>query len=411
MSDSDSSEGALVEEQDPSRSLSPTPSSRRFAETDEPRTRSRASSRPAADGPDGGDRHRPHGVAIYLFIPKIADLESAFNKLGDADLFWIGAAIFFEVVAFGTYVALFRGVVGGDVLPLSWREAYEINMAGLAATRLFSAGGAGGIALTYWALRKAGMPRDSRPPAWSPSSRSSTSGLPAGADRLRGAAANGGAARRGRGRGDDHSRRHRRGVFSPSAAGGADPARLRAANREASPRATAGRGWPGGWRRSRRPWHRACATALDLVRHPSRGGLALAGAIGFWAANIAILWASFKAFGVSVPLARGRPGLLHRHARQPVPVRARRRRRGGRRHDRRLLALRAAPSGEVFAAVLVYRVVAFWLPIPPGIVAFFQLRNDRAAAGSTRAAGGRPVSASPMPRRRTPAVPILQKVK
>ena len=32
-------------------------------------------------------------------------------------------------------------------------------MAGLAATRLFSAGGAGGIVLTYWALRKAGMER------------------------------------------------------------------------------------------------------------------------------------------------------------------------------------------------------------------------------------------------------------
>ena len=40
-----------------------------------------------------------------------------------------------------------------------WRESYEITMAGLAATRLFSAGGAGGIVLTYWALRKAGMPR------------------------------------------------------------------------------------------------------------------------------------------------------------------------------------------------------------------------------------------------------------
>ena len=32
-------------------------------------------------------------------------------------------------------------------------------MAGVAATLLFSAGGAGGIALTYWALRKAGMER------------------------------------------------------------------------------------------------------------------------------------------------------------------------------------------------------------------------------------------------------------
>jgi len=25
--------------------------------------------------------------------------------------------------------------------------------------------------------------------------------------------------------------------------------------------------------------------------------------------------------------------------------------------------------------VLVYRVIAFWLPIPPGIVAYFQLRR------------------------------------
>ena len=33
------------------------------------------------------------------------------------------------------------------------------------------------------------------------------------------------------------------------------------------------------------------------------------------------------------------------------------------------------PEETVFPAVLIYRLVAFWLPIPPGIVAFFQLRN------------------------------------
>ena len=32
-------------------------------------------------------------------------------------------------------------------------------------------------------------------------------------------------------------------------------------------------------------------------------------------------------------------------------------------------------ESTVFPAVLTYRVIAFWLPIPPGIVAFFQLRN------------------------------------
>ena len=36
-------------------------------------------------------------------------------------------------------------------------ESYQITMAGLAATRLFAAAGAGGVALTAWALRRSGM--------------------------------------------------------------------------------------------------------------------------------------------------------------------------------------------------------------------------------------------------------------
>ena len=40
---------------------------------------------------------------------------------------------------------------------IGWRESYQITMAGLAATRLFAAAGAGGIALTAWALRRSGM--------------------------------------------------------------------------------------------------------------------------------------------------------------------------------------------------------------------------------------------------------------
>ena len=37
------------------------------------------------------------------------------------------------------------------------RESYQITMAGLAASRLFAAGGAGGLVLTAWALRRSGM--------------------------------------------------------------------------------------------------------------------------------------------------------------------------------------------------------------------------------------------------------------
>ena len=43
--------------------------------------------------------------------------------------------------------------------------------------------------------------------------------------------------------------------------------------------------------------------AVGLFAHPSRGGLAVLGAAGFWATSIGVLWASFHAFGVHVPLA------------------------------------------------------------------------------------------------------------
>ena len=98
-------------------------------------------------------------VAIYFLFPKLVGLGDSLSKLGDADLVWVLVAIGFCVVGIATYIALFKAVVGGDALRLTWGETYEINMAGVAATLLFSAGGAGGIALTYWALRKAGMER------------------------------------------------------------------------------------------------------------------------------------------------------------------------------------------------------------------------------------------------------------
>src|SRR5215210_3015618 len=98
-------------------------------------------------------------AGIYLLLPSVVGLDDAFKKLEKADEVWIAVALAFNVLAFASYVALFRGVVGEQVVKLRWSESYQITMAGLAATRLFSAGGAGGIVLTYWALRKAGMPQ------------------------------------------------------------------------------------------------------------------------------------------------------------------------------------------------------------------------------------------------------------
>jgi uncharacterized protein (TIRG00374 family) len=115
-------------------------------------------------------------------------------------------------------------------------------------------------------------------------------------------------------------------------------------------------------------------TAIAFVRHPSSGALAVGGAIGFWAANIAILWASFHAFDVSVPLGVVVQGfflgmIANLFPFAPAGVGA---------VDAGMIGafvLFGLPSTEVFAAVLTYRVIAFWLPIPPGIIAFFQLRK------------------------------------
>ena len=98
-------------------------------------------------------------AGIYILLPKLVGLEDAIAKVDDGDPFWIAVAFVFTVLISASYIALFRGIVGENVLALIWGEAYEISMASFAASRLFSGGGAGGIVVTYWALRKAGMER------------------------------------------------------------------------------------------------------------------------------------------------------------------------------------------------------------------------------------------------------------
>jgi uncharacterized protein (TIRG00374 family) len=115
-------------------------------------------------------------------------------------------------------------------------------------------------------------------------------------------------------------------------------------------------------------------TAIAYVRHPSRGALAVGGAVGFWGANIAVLWASFEAFGGDVPFAVLVQGFFVGLAANLIPSPF-----GGVGSvDAGMIGafvLFGIDESIVFPAVLTYRVIAFWLPIPPGIVAFLQLRT------------------------------------
>ena len=114
--------------------------------------------------------------------------------------------------------------------------------------------------------------------------------------------------------------------------------------------------------------------ALGLFAHPRRGGLAVLGAAGFWAASIGVLWASFHAFGVHVPLAVVVQGFFLGMVANLFPLAPA----GVGAVDAGMIGafvLFGIPEETVFPAVLIFRLVAFWMPIPPGIFAFFQLRH------------------------------------
>lgn len=94
---------------------------------------------------------------LYFVLPKLADVGDTLDKAKGGDPWWLAVAAVFEALSFGGYVWLFQTVFIHRNSRIGWRESYQITMAGLAATRLFAAAGAGGIALTAWALRRSGM--------------------------------------------------------------------------------------------------------------------------------------------------------------------------------------------------------------------------------------------------------------
>jgi uncharacterized protein (TIRG00374 family) len=328
-------------------------------------------------------------VAIYVLFPKIVGADEAVNNLDEAKWYWFVVAIGFNVLAFAAYVALFRGILGGtreDEVHrrLDLRASYQITMAGLAATRIFSAAGAGGIVLTYWALRKAGMPRR-RAACRMVAFLVLTYFVYLAALVIFGVLL-------------------RTGVLPGRAplAGTVVPAAIAAGliilfclialiPQDFERRIYH---YAGGYRRVRYLQRIAkgpatlatgTRTAIAYLRHPQRGLLAVGGAVGFWAANIGVLWASFEAFGGHVPFAVLVQGFFLGMAANLIPSPA-----GG------VGAVDAGMIGAfsifgiddsvVFPAVLTYRVIAFWLPIPPGIVAFVQLRKTVAEWERERAA-------------------------
>jgi uncharacterized membrane protein YbhN (UPF0104 family) len=310
---------------------------------------------------------------LYFVLPKISGpngLSSTWGRIRAGNAWWLGAGVILELCSFAGYVALFRAVFVRAPGRIGWRESYLITMAGLAASRLFAAAGAGGVALTAWALRRSGMP--SRDVAcrivafivllyFVYAASMLIDGLGLGT----GLFAGGGspaitivpaivAAVLLTGAGavallpDDVERR-----LARWARGSGRMARLVA--RALSVPATAA----GGVR---------VAIALVRTRDPL-----LLGAPAWWGFDICVLWSCFHAFGHAPPFTViwmcyfvGMLGNL-----LPLPGGV-----GG--VDGGMIGAFAAfdvPLNLAVVAVLAYRGIAFWLPTLPGTVAYLQLRR------------------------------------
>jgi uncharacterized protein (TIRG00374 family) len=307
---------------------------------------------------------------MYFVLPKLVGLQHTWNRIEHGNGWWFALAAALELCSFLGYIVLFRAVFARPPSQIDWRESYEITMAGLAATRLFASAGAGGIALTAWALRRSGL--DARIaacrliafmallyavymltlvidgvglyvglfPGKAPFAITivpaifgagvivvflAVSLLPGDFDRL---------------------------VARGTGSGG----RLaRVARKVAAVPATAAAG---------------VRTAISLVRTRDPQ---LLGAVGWWGFDIAVLWACFHAFGDAPPQAviimSYFVGMVANALPLPGGI-------GG--VDGGMIGAFIAfgVNGQIaLVAVLAYRAFAFWLPTLPGAVAYLQLRR------------------------------------
>jgi uncharacterized protein (TIRG00374 family) len=306
-------------------------------------------------------------LVLYLLVPAVGGLGEAWHRLRQADARWLGLALALQALSLVAYGLLFQGIHVPPGSPIRLRHSYLITMAGLAATRLLSAGGAGGVALTAWALRRAGMARTEvaeRMVAF----LVLVYGVYAAAIVTCGAGL-------------------RVGLFPGPRTWGLTilpagfavvaalsvwalaflPARLRRLTQRRRPRR-------GPWIRRMSQAADSCGAgirlALSKMRHPDA---ALVGAIGWWALNVAVLYACFRAFGQPPPPAvlvqAYFVGMLANLLPLPGGI-------GGVDGGMVGAFIAFGVAGNLaLLAVLSYRLIAFWIPTIPGVVAYWQLRG------------------------------------
>jgi uncharacterized membrane protein YbhN (UPF0104 family) len=294
----------------------------------------------------------------------LGQLEEVVDRAAHASPRLLALGVVLEALSFAGYVVLLHAVFRPVAPNLSWGRSAEITLAGVAATRLLATAGAGGIALTIWALRADGL--DTR-----------TAGRRLGALLAVLYAF----------------------FFGALAVAGAGLATGLLDGRAPRGLALAGAGLSvvvalaaGVAALARTP--RLVSDALRLAPRVVRERRdAVPAALAWWAFDVAVLWSTFRMYGTPPPTAVLVLCYFVGQVAQTIPAPA-----GIGPVEGGMIGSFAAcgvPVALAVLAVVTYQAISSWLPVAPGFWAYLRLRRSSRAAAD--AAQGLPGSPSPHP--------------
>jgi uncharacterized protein (TIRG00374 family) len=294
---------------------------------------------------------------VLLLAPGLGEVRDLLNEARPE---WVALAVAFEALSCVSYVLMFRPIFCQS---MPWRTSWEIGLAELGAGSIVPASGAGGLALGAWILREGGMTTERI------ARRSVAFFIIKSSVNFIAVAVLGTVMALG--------------LLGPDlslwlTAVPAVGALLVIAAVLVVPRLGAGEPIPADASRTRRAIREVrkalvggVAEAVQIVR--SRNGLVILGSLGYWAWDNTVLWATFHAFGYSPPLTVVLMGYLIGQLGGLLPLPG-----GLGGIDGGLigtLIVYGTSAATTAAAVLVYRVILFWLPLLVGAVAFISLRR------------------------------------
>jgi uncharacterized membrane protein YbhN (UPF0104 family) len=306
-------------------------------------------------------------AVVLTALPGAYDaISDGIGHIPHANAGWIALALGLEALSFLGHIVLFRAVFVDDDARVGYAASYEITMAGHAATRVFGAAGAGGVALQVWALRRAGL-----------SARTVAARMVAflvllysfyaitvavvGTGLWTGVLPGGGSA----------LLTIVPGVAALVLIGGALASsrlatRLHLRGKAAQVATTISDGVDD-------------AIGIVKARDPR-----LLGGVAWWTFDIAVLWAAFHAFGAEPPIFVITLGYFLGLVGNALPFFGSL---GG--VDGGMIGALVAlgiAAPVTIAAVVVYRLISCWVPTLPGLAAYLQLRRRMTAWQVTRSA-------------------------